>query len=257
MGALLGKLSRFGVWPNPVSSWFSIIKDSGNQWTRCEIGINSRSCGAAKLHRVKCGDGIQCRATVSEDQLRSVIMKCRHCKVEVQQTFVDLGASPPSNAYLTVEGLSSPEIYFPLRVLVCTSCWLVQTEDFTRAEELFREDYAYFSSVSLSWLAHASAYVKMIIPRLGLNQESFVIEIAANDGYLLRNFVAAEIPCLGIEPTESTAIAAEKLGIRMLREFFGARLGNRLANQGERADLIIGNNVYAHVPEINDFSAGL
>jgi len=184
-------------------------------------------------------------------------MKCRHCKAEVQQPFVDLGTSPPSNAYLTAAGLSSPEIYFPLRVLVCTVCWLVQTEDFTRAEELFKEDYAYFSSVSLSWLAHASAYVKMIIARLGLNEASLVMEIAANDGYLLRNFVAAGIPCLGIEPTESTAVAAEKLGIRMLREFFGARLGNRLATQGERADLIIGNNVYAHVPDINDFSAGL
>jgi SAM-dependent methyltransferase len=184
-------------------------------------------------------------------------MKCRHCNLEVEQTFVDLGASPPSNAYLTGGALSAPETYYPLRVLVCTNCWLVQTEDFARADELFSDDYAYFSSVSETWLKHAARYAHMITGRLGLSNKSFVIEVAANDGYLLKNFVVAGIPCLGIEPTVSTAIAAENLGIPILREFFGAKLGKNLAAGGNQADLIIGNNVYAHVPDVNDFSAGL
>lgn len=184
-------------------------------------------------------------------------MKCRHCKVEVEQSFLDLGASPPSNAYLTKAALSAPEIYFPLRVLVCTNCWLVQTQDFANANELFSHDYAYFSSVSQSWLAHAAGYADMIKRRLGLGRKSFVIEVACNDGYLLRNFLHLDIPCLGIEPTESTAIAAERDGIPVLREFFGTSLAQKLAVDGKQADLIIGNNVYAHVPDINDFTAGL
>lgn len=184
-------------------------------------------------------------------------MKCRHCRSVVTQSFVDLGSSPPSNAYLTVDALSAPETYFPLRVLVCTNCWLVQTEDFARADQLFSHDYAYFSSISKSWLKHAADYAQMITARLGLGKKSFVIEVASNDGYLLKNFVAAGIPCLGIEPTESTAIAAESLGIPVLREFFGIALAKRLAVEGKQADLIAGNNVYAHVPDINDFSAGL
>jgi hypothetical protein len=184
-------------------------------------------------------------------------MKCRHCHVEVAQKFIDLGASPPSNAYLSADALAGPEVYYPLRVLVCTSCWLVQTEDFTRAEELFSRDYAYFSSVSQSWLRHSASYARMITQRLGLNEESLVIEVASNDGYLLKNFRAAGIPCLGIEPTESTARAAELIGIPVVREFFGTALAVRLAGTGKKADLIVGNNVYAHVPDINDFTAGL
>ena len=184
-------------------------------------------------------------------------MQCRHCSYEVVQSFVDLGASPPSNAYLTRHALSAPETYFPLRVLVCTNCWLVQTQDFARADELFGSDYAYFSSVSVTWLAHAAAYVEMIEKRLDLGPRSFVVEVASNDGYLLKNFVSRGIPCLGIEPTDSTALAAERDGIPVLREFFGILLGRRLADQGKKADLIIGNNVYAHVPDINDFTSGL
>jgi hypothetical protein len=184
-------------------------------------------------------------------------MNCRHCACKVEQLFVDLGASPPSNAYLTVEALSAPETYYPLRVLVCTNCWLVQTEDFARADELFHREYAYFSSISKSWLKHAAEFAHMIVGRLNLDKSSFVIEVAANDGYLLKNFVTAGIRCLGIEPTESTAVAAESLGIPILHEFFGAALAESLAAQGEQANLIIGNNVYAHVPNINDFSAGL
>jgi len=175
----------------------------------------------------------------------------------LELTFLDLGHAPPSNAYLSAEDIRRPELYFPLRLMVCRECWLVQTEDYARAEELFSPDYAYFSSVSKSWLAHAARYVEMISARLGLGPESFVVEVASNDGYLLKNFLASGVPCLGIEPTASTAAAAETLGIPVVREFFGAALGEWLAAQGRQADLILGNNVYAHVPDINDFTAGL
>lgn len=184
-------------------------------------------------------------------------MNCRHCRKPLEHVFLDLGCAPPSNAYLSEEELSAPELYFPLKLYVCDSCWLVQTQDYARADELFRADYAYFSSVSSSWLDHAARYCSMIAPRLALGAESLVIEIASNDGYLLRNFVAQGIPCQGIEPTAGTAAAAEAQGIPVLREFFGANLGARLAHEGKQADLIIGNNVYAHVPDINDFTAGL
>jgi SAM-dependent methyltransferase len=184
-------------------------------------------------------------------------MKCRHCSSPVTQSLVDLGTSPPSNAYLTPAQLSGPEPYYPLRVLVCSHCWLVQTEDFTQADQLFSEDYAYFSSVSQLWLDHAARYAQMIIRRLALDGNSKVIEVASNDGYLLKNFLAAGIPCLGIEPTASTAAAAEKLGIPVLRKFFGEAFAKSLAAKGGQADLIAGNNVYAHVPDINDFTAGL
>ncbi|CAM3412289.1 class I SAM-dependent methyltransferase [Mycobacterium colombiense] len=184
-------------------------------------------------------------------------MKCRHCGVPLDLSFVDLGFAPPSNAYLEADSLSCPEVNYPLRVKVCHQCWLVQTEDYARAEELFSADYAYFSSTSSSWLEHAADYAHMITERLQLGPDSFVIEVASNDGYLLKNFVAQKIPCLGIEPTASTAAAAEALGIAVMREFFGEALGRRLASQGRRADLIAGNNVYAHVPDINDFTRGL
>lgn len=184
-------------------------------------------------------------------------MKCRHCHQPLEHVFLDLGYAPPSNAYLSASDLNRPETWFPLKLYVCHSCWLVQTEDYASADELFRADYAYFSSVSKSWLEHAAKYSAMITERLGLNANSFVIEVAANDGYLLKNFVASHIPCLGIEPTDSTADAAEKLGIPILREFFGEESARRLASQGKQADLILGNNVYAHVPDINDFTLGL
>lgn len=184
-------------------------------------------------------------------------MKCRHCHSELSHCFLDLGFAPPSNDYLSAADLQAPEKYFPLKVYVCDSCWLVQTQDFSASEELFREDYAYFSSVSKSWLAHAESYVHMITQRLKLDRESFVVELASNDGYLLRNFVAAGIPCLGIEPTEGTAIAAEKLGIPVRKAFFGEGLAREISSQERKADLIIGNNVYAHVPDINDFTRGM
>jgi hypothetical protein len=184
-------------------------------------------------------------------------MKCRHCATPLVHTFLDLGFAPPSNAYLTAADLTRPEKYYPLKIKVCDQCWLVQTEDYTAADELFNLDYAYFSSTSTGWLAHAASYADKMIGQLQLSRGSFVIEVACNDGYLLKNFVATGIPCLGVEPTASTAAAAERLGIPVLREFFGERLGKQLAADGKQADLIVGNNVYAHVPDINDFTRGL
>jgi SAM-dependent methyltransferase len=184
-------------------------------------------------------------------------MKCRHCGQDLRHTFLDLGSSPPSNAYLNRDDLSRSEKYYPLRVRICESCWLAQIEDYAGADELFNAEYAYFSSTSTTWLDHAARYAIGIVPRLGLNPSSFVIEIASNDGYLLKNFVIRGIPCLGIEPTASTAAVAERAGIPVSRDFFGERLGRELAASGRRADLIIGNNVYAHVPDVNDFTRGI
>ena len=184
-------------------------------------------------------------------------MKCRHCGAVLQHTFLDLGFAPPSNAYRLPADLSKPEIYYPLRLKVCEQCWLVQTDDFTSADQLFSADYAYFSSTSTSWLAHARGYVEKIIPELSLDQHSFVVEVASNDGYLLRNFVSAGIPCLGVEPTASTAEYAESIGVPVAREFFGEGFAEQLVQKNGMADLIIGNNVYAHVPDINDFTRGM
>jgi len=184
-------------------------------------------------------------------------LKCRHCSSPLEHTFLDLGFAPPSNAYLTRADLVRPEKYYPLKIKVCDQCWLVQTEDYAQADELFSAEYAYFSSTSTGWLAHAARYAEQMTQQLLLTRDSLVIEVASNDGYLLKNFVAAGIPCLGIEPTASTAAAAETLGIPVLREFFGEQLGRQLAAAGKQADLIAGNNVYAHVPDINDFTRGL
>jgi len=184
-------------------------------------------------------------------------MKCRHCATPITQRFIDLGFAPPSNAYLTAQDLHLPELYFPLNVNVCEQCWLVQTEDYAQADQLFDADYAYFSSTSQSWIAHAAHYAEIIIEQLSLDENSHVIEIASNDGYLLKNFVIANIPCLGIEPTVSTASAAEALGIPVQRDFFSESLSKVLVEKELQADLIIGNNVYAHVPDINDFTRGL
>jgi len=184
-------------------------------------------------------------------------MNCRHCNTPLEHVFLDLGFAPPSNAYLVEADLQAPEQYFPLKLFVCDKCWLVQTEDYARSDELFTKDYAYFSSTSTTWLAHAKSYVDMISSRLGLGTQSFVIEVASNDGYLLKNFVANGVPCLGVEPTDSTAAAAEALGVPVAREFFGQQFAGKLVASGKQADLIIGNNVYAHVPDINDFTMGM
>ncbi len=183
-------------------------------------------------------------------------MKCRHCGSELHLPLVDLGSAPPSNAYLTEKTLKAPEKWFPLKVLVCHQCWLVQTEDYAGAEELFDADYAYFSSFSRSWLRHAQQYVAEMVSRFHLTEQSFVVEVAANDGYLLQYVKAANIPCLGVEPTASTAIAARAKGIEIVEEFFGVSFAKKLVAQGKQADLTAANNVLAHVPDINDFVAG-
>lgn len=183
-------------------------------------------------------------------------MKCRHCHTELQLPLIDLGTAPPSNAYIRADQLNSPERWYPLRVLVCTNCWLAQTEDFTQADELFDSEYAYFSSFSHSWLKHAETYVATMTNRLGLGPRSHVVEIAANDGYLLQYVQARGIPCLGIEPTASTAAVARSKGVAIVQEFFGQRLASRLRDEGKAADLTAANNVLAHVPDINDFVAG-
>lgn len=178
---------------------------------------------------------------------------CRHCGAPLAFRFLDLGHAPPSNAYRTPEQAEEPEVTYPLRLFLCTACRLVQTQDFTRADALFDADYAYFSSTSKGWLAHAAAYAEMVTDRLGLGPGSQVIEVASNDGYLLRNFAAAGIPNLGIEPTASTAAAARAQGIEVIEAFFGEQMAPGLP----KADLVVGNNVFAHVPDINDFTRGL
>lgn len=183
-------------------------------------------------------------------------MKCRHCANELGLLFVDLGSAPPSNAYLTEETLHAPEKWFPLRVLVCEHCWLVQTEDFAKAHELFDAEYAYFSGISSSWLAHSERYVSDMVLRFRLIANSHVVEVAANDGSLLQYFKMRGIPCLGVEPTASTAAAARAKGIAVVEEFFGVELARRLVAAGKSADLTVANNVLAHVPDINDFVAG-
>lgn len=183
-------------------------------------------------------------------------MKCRHCGAELRLPFLDLGSAPPSNAYLTEAALHGPETWYPLRLLVCESCWLVQTEDHAGREQLFDADYAYFSSYSSSWLAHAKAYVHDMRERFQLGAQSNVVEVAANDGYLLQYVKQAGIPCYGIEPTTSTAVAARKLGIEIVERFFGVALARELVAAGRSADLTAANNVLAHVPDINDFVRG-
>ena len=169
---------------------------------------------------------------------------------------IDLGSSPPSNAYLTKETLSAPEKWFPLRVLVCENCWLVQTEDFTKADDLFDKDYAYFSSFSTSLLKHTKQFVEDSVKRFSLDENSHLIEVAANDGYLLQYVMESNIPCIGIEPTTSTANAARAKGIDIIEEFFGVKLAEQLTKKGKQADFTVANNVLAHVPDINDFVSG-
>ena len=183
-------------------------------------------------------------------------MKCRHCHAPLSLPFIDLGTSPPSNAYVTQAQLAAPEKWFPLRVFACTNCWLVQTEDYAHHAELFAGDYAYFSSFSQSWLAHAEAYVGSMAQRFDLGPTSLVVEVASNDGYLLQYVKARGIPCLGVEPTAGTAQAARDKGIEVREAFFGVDLAEQLVAVGRAADLTAANNVLAHVPDINDFVAG-
>ena len=183
-------------------------------------------------------------------------MNCRHCRRPVSLTLVDLGTAPPSNAYLPPEKLHAPEAWFPLKVLVCEGCWLAQTEDVADAALYFDAGYAYFSGYSRTWLDHCRDYVAAMADRFGLTAASHVVEVAANDGSLLQFVRERGIPCLGIEPTTSTAEAARAKGLEIVEEFFGVPLARRLAAAGRRADLTAANNVLAHVPDISDFTAG-
>ncbi|WP_426408203.1 methyltransferase domain-containing protein [Bradyrhizobium ganzhouense] len=183
-------------------------------------------------------------------------MNCRHCAARLKLELIDLGSSPPSNAYLSAAGLLAPEKTYPLKVMVCEQCWLAQTLDFAQAGELFSAEYAYFSSFSTTWLQHAERYVADMVGRFHLDRDSRVVEIASNDGYLLQYVKGRGIPCLGIEPTASTARVSREKGIETLEEFFGAEVGARLAAAGKQADLMAANNVLAHVPDINGFLAG-
>lgn len=178
---------------------------------------------------------------------------CRHCKSPLRSKIIDLGHQPPSNAYLTEEGLQLPEVTYPLSLYICKDCWLVQLPEHKPPSELFTPDYPYFSSTSLSWCAHAQLFVSETVKRLSLGKDSHVVEVGSNDGYLLQHFRDREIPCLGIEPTHATADAARAKGIETIEQFFGLSLAGEL----EAADLVIVNNVLAHVPDINDFVAGI
>jgi len=184
-------------------------------------------------------------------------MKCRHCKSFLLKKILDLGVTPPSNAYLKKSDIFKKENFYPLRLYVCENCFLVQVEDFVNSEDLFTADYAYFSSASKTFLKYIKEFTKQIINEFKLNKNSFVIEIASNDGYLLKNFLAKKIPCLGIEPTKSTFLESKKLKIKAINEFFNSKLAESLSLDKKKADLIIANNVYAHVPDINDFTIGL
>lgn len=184
-------------------------------------------------------------------------MLCRACGEKNIVNFLDLGFAPPSNAYIESEDIKNPEIYYPLKVNICPKCFLAQTEDFTNPQDLFTPNYAYFSSTSQTQLKHAENYVNKIIDFLDLSERSFVVEVASNDGYLLKNFVNKKIPCLGIEPAIDTALYAEELKIPVIKKFFNKSLALDLVKKYGKSDLIIGNNVYAHVPDIIDFTNGL
>ncbi|MDH5497025.1 MAG: class I SAM-dependent methyltransferase, partial [Nitrospira sp.] len=181
---------------------------------------------------------------------------CRSCGTMLEKTFIDLGMSPLANSYIKPEQLNRMEPFYPLHVYVCEQCLLVQLEQFSTPHDMF-SDYAYFSSFSDSWLAHAKAYVDMIVERFRLDRNSRVVEIASNDGYLLQNFVTRGIPVLGVEPAANVAEVAKKKGINTKVAFFGEKTALDQVTEGWGADLIIGNNVLAHVPELNDFVKGL
>ena len=184
-------------------------------------------------------------------------MKCRFCDNPLKNEFIDLINSPLANSYLDFEQLNEPELYYPLKLFVCESCFLVQIDEYKKSEDIFNDDYAYFSSYSTSWLDHCARYVDMITSRFGYDRESRVIEIASNDGYLLQYFKGKNIPVLGIEPSKGVARVAIDKGIDTVVDFFSAKMADQLIKDGMKADLIIGNNVFAHVPDVNDFVRGL
>ena len=187
-------------------------------------------------------------------------MNCRHCATSLSESrdvFADLGTAPPSNAFLRHDDLARGQTHLPLKVYTCPSCWLVQVDEIERFDQLFSSDYVYHSSTSASWLAHARAFVEQAVPALGLGPQSLVMELASNDGYLLQYLTPLGVPCVGIEPTDSTARVARERGIETISEFFGLGFAQRFARDRRQADLIVANNVLAHVPDINDFVAGM
>jgi SAM-dependent methyltransferase len=188
--------------------------------------------------------------------MKTDIHRCRFCDAPLTHQVVDLGMSPLCESFVPEDKLNDMEPFYPLSVKVCEQCYLMQLDQYVSPEQIFSE-YAYFSSFSDSWLEHAADYTAMIIERLGLTEDGFVVELASNDGYLLRNFVERKIPCLGVEPAANVARAAEELGIPTLVEFFGADMAKRMKEEGQGADLIIGNNVLAQVPDLNDFVEGI
>ena len=183
-------------------------------------------------------------------------IKCRFCETPLKYSFADLGKSPLSNSYLTREGLQQIESFYPLHVRVCKKCYLVQLPEFQSPEQIF-SDYAYFSSYSETWLIHAKAYTELMIERFGFDSKSRVVELASNDGYLLQYFKEEGVPVLGVEPAKNVAKVAEAAGIPTIVKFFGVETATELASEGRRADLLLGNNVLAHVPDLNDFVEGM
>lgn len=184
-------------------------------------------------------------------------MKCRFCNHSIQTEFADLVNSPASNSYLTIEQLNEPEVYYPLKVMVCDNCFLVQVDEYKKSSDIFNNEYAYFSSYSSTWLAHCKQYTEMMIERFHYNESSRITEIASNDGYLLQYFKQKNIPILGIEPTANTAKVAINNGIPTIIDFFGVRLAKQLVIEDKKADLLLGNNVLAHIPNIMDFVGGM
>ena len=182
-------------------------------------------------------------------------MKCRHCGNKLTNILCDLQTCPPSNAMVREEMINFPETYFPLKVFVCEKCWLVQVDEIEKAENIFNEEYTYFSSFSKSWLAHSNDYVEYMMSNFKFNSDSLVVEVASNDGYLLQYFKEKNIPVLGIEPTANTAKVAKEKGIESIIDFFGSELAKKELEG--KSDLILGNNVLAHVPDINDFVKGI
>ena len=184
-------------------------------------------------------------------------MNCRFCNAKLDFEFIDLINSPPSNSFLTKDQLNKPEKFYPLKLFLCDKCLLVQIDEYKKSNDIFNENYLYYSSFSKIWLDHAKNYVDLVLKRFELNKDSLVIEIGSNDGYLLQYFQDLDIPCLGIEPSSKTAKVAKEKGIKVIEDYFSISLAEKLVEQNLKADLLVGNNVLAHVPKINDFIQGL
>lgn len=221
----------------------------------CDVAIAESAEKAGSPHAASVSAGV-CHAEIVKAGNRTS-MNCRFCGSKLEHVVLDLCHTAVANDFLTEKQLEEPEVIYPLKVFVCASCYLVQVEAFKPAHDIFRAEYAYFSSYSKTWLEHVKKYVQHAANRFWLDSRSFVVEIASNDGYLLQYFRERHIPCLGVEPTANTASVAIAKGIPTLQEFFGADLAQKLARENRKADLIVANNVLAHVPDLNGFVRGL